>query len=120
VLLDRDAGPKAGNLLAFLDPGFVVPRLRELPLDRVTFWRESSVTTEQLEKWIEQHREKITSKSSTTAMEGSVAVFEITFALSDCKRHLKRLLVEGQPADRATQGLLARLQVSPSGTEGAG
>jgi lysyl-tRNA synthetase class 1 len=31
VLLDRDAGPKAGNLLAFLKPEFVVKRFGEVP-----------------------------------------------------------------------------------------
>jgi lysyl-tRNA synthetase class 1 len=30
VLLDRDSGPKAGNLLAFLKPEFVVNRFNEL------------------------------------------------------------------------------------------
>ena len=34
VLLDRDSGPKAGNLLAFLDSKFVVKRLQE-PYDEV-------------------------------------------------------------------------------------
>jgi hypothetical protein len=39
VLLDRDSGPKAGNLLAFLKPEFVINRFNEvadgfeLPID---------------------------------------------------------------------------------------
>jgi len=30
VLLDRDSGPKAGNLLAFLKPEFVIHRFNEV------------------------------------------------------------------------------------------
>src|SRR6478609_813822 len=44
VLLDREAGPKAGNLLAFLDPAFVVRRFQELPVTRAEFWRDSAIT----------------------------------------------------------------------------
>ena len=46
VLLDRDAGPKAGNLLAFLDAEFVIVRFRELPYDRLEFWKETATTVE--------------------------------------------------------------------------
>ena len=49
VLLDRESGPKAGNLLAFLSPEFVVSRFRELPFERVEFWRETAVAMSDLE-----------------------------------------------------------------------
>ena len=44
TLLDRDSGPKAGNLLAFLDRDFLLHRFRELPYDRATFWDETSIS----------------------------------------------------------------------------
>jgi lysyl-tRNA synthetase class 1 len=110
VLLDRDSGPKAGNLLAFLDPGFVVPRFRELPVVKPAFWRESATTEEQLRCWLEEHHDKIANRSWSTLMEGSVAVFELMIEMKDGKKELKRLLVEGTPADRALSGLIASVE----------
>jgi len=109
VLLDREQGPKAGNLLAFLEPGFVIPRFRELPYDTLEFWRQTAISEEDLAKWLAQQQEKIAGRTWTTAMEGSVASFDITFTLKDGKRQLKRVLLEGQPAESAVAGLLARL-----------
>ena len=110
VLLDREAGPKAGNLLAFLEAGFVIPRFRELPYDTVEFWRQTATSEEDLAKWKTQQKDKIDGETWTTAMEGSVASFEITYTLKDGKRQLKRLLIEGQPVESAVPGgLLARL-----------
>jgi lysyl-tRNA synthetase class 1 len=117
VLLDREAGPKAGNLLAFLDPAFVVARFQELPLDKLAFWRESAITVEAFEAWHTQQREKIAGISWDTQMEGSVASFEATVTMLDGKRQLKRILIEGQPVEGFTSGLLARLQ--PLGAPGA-
>ena len=55
ILLDRDSGPKAGNLLAFLDQDFLLNRLRELPYDDVTFWQETGVSREDFEAWLTEH-----------------------------------------------------------------
>jgi lysyl-tRNA synthetase class 1 len=107
VLLDRDAGPKAGNLLAFLDADFVIARFRELPYDRLAFWKESATSVEDLEKWFAQQDPKIAEKTWTTAMEGSVAAFEIIVTMKDGKRQLKRVLVEGSSGDDGVRGLLA-------------
>jgi len=120
VLLDREAGPKAGNLLAFLEAGFVIPRFRELPFNVVDYWRETATSPEDLEKWLGQQREKIANSTWTTAMEGSVASFEIIFTMKDGKRQLKRVLVEGQPVENATSGLLARFGLgNPAPNPGA-
>jgi lysyl-tRNA synthetase class 1 len=108
VLLDREQGPKAGNLLAFLEPNFVIPRFRELPYDKVEFWRQTATSEADLEKWRTQNQEKIASHTWTSAVEGNVVSFEITYTLKDGKRQLKRLLLEGTPADLAPRGLLAR------------
>lgn len=114
VLLDKEAGPKAGNLLAFLDKDFVIPRFQELAVSREDFLRETSISTEELEKWMAKEREKIASSDYATATEGSLAVLEITFVMKDGKRLLKRLRIEGQ-TDPAVPGLLARLQPPLSG-----
>ena len=95
VLLDREAGPKAGNLLAFLDRDFVIARFRELEYDTLAFWRESAVTMDTLEKWITKETEKIESRDSQLVIEGGVSANEFTFTMKDGKRLLKRVLIEG-------------------------
>lgn len=115
VLLDREAGPKAGNLLAFLEKDFVIARFRELTFETLEFWRQTATSIEDLEKWLTQQREKIAGSRHTTAMEGSVASFEITFTLLDGKVQIKRVLIEGQPVESVVGGLLANLSPSSGG-----
>ncbi len=109
VLLDREAGPKAGNLLAFLERDFVVARFRELACDGLAFWRESASSEAELGEWLAKNAEKVESKSWSTAMEESTAAFEIVFAMKDGKRQMKRVLVEGRTVEDAERGLAARL-----------
>ncbi|MDB6150030.1 MAG: Lysyl-tRNA synthetase [Chthoniobacter sp.] len=115
VLLDRESGPKAGNLLAFLDPPFVIARCRELPVDRLEFWRQSATAPEELEKWFAQNAEKIAGRTWTTEMAGDLAAFEITVEMKDGKRQLKRVLLQGQSPETAMPGLLASLAGTASG-----
>jgi len=110
VLLDRDSGPKAGNLLAFLDPGFVVPRLRELPVDKLAFWRESAISEQEFRRWLDVNRDRIANQTWTTAMEGSVASFELAIEMKDGKKELKRLVVEGVPIEQELSGLIVSLE----------
>jgi hypothetical protein len=51
-------------------------------------------------------------------VEGSVASFEITYTMKDGKRQLKRLLVEGQPVEDATRGLIARFGLGGASASG--
>ncbi len=95
VLLDREAGPKAGNLLAFLDRDFVISRFRELDCDKLAFWRESAVTVETLEAWMTKESGKIESHHSQLTIEGGVSANEFTFTMTDGKRMVKRVLANG-------------------------
>ena len=95
VLLDREAGPKAGNLLAFLDCDFVVTRFRELTFDKLEFWRESGITMDALEAWMTKEADKIASHESQLGVEGGATANEMTFTMKDGKRLLKRVVVEG-------------------------
>ena len=104
VLLDREAGPKAGNLLAFLDRDFVVRRCRELQFDKVEFWKQSAVTAEELRAWFEKEKAKIASQEQRLHVEGAVFSSEYLFTLTDGKRLLKRVVTEGTPA---SEGMLA-------------
>ena len=104
VLLDREAGPKAGNLLAFLDRNLVVKRFRELAFDKVEFWKQSAVTPDELRAWFEKEQAKITAQEQRIQVEGAVFASEYLFTLSDGKRFLKRVVTEGVAAP---DGLLA-------------
>lgn len=120
VLLDREQGPKAGNLLAFLERDFVIKRFRELSYDKLEYWRQTATSEEDLAKWLTQQGEKIAGSTWTTAVEGNVAAFDITYTLKDGKRQLKRVLIEGTNVESATPGLIARLGVNSAGGHGNG
>ncbi len=93
VLLARDSGPKAGNLLAFLDRGFVTARFRELAYAESDLWRETAVSKVDFTAWIGQHREQIRDVTPELLKNDALAVVECTIALKDDKVHVKRLLV---------------------------
>ncbi len=95
VFLDREAGPKAGNLLAFLDRAFVEKRCRELPYDVEQFWKESASTPEELAKWVEKEKAKISSETSEIVTRGALVAKEHIFTMTDGKRMKKRLLTGG-------------------------
>ena len=94
VLLDKASGPKAGNLLAFLDPGFVITRFRDLPFEKHAFWRETATPMSQLEQWMEKEKEKIAGQTSELLTDGPLTVNEFTFTMIDGKRLKKRVLTE--------------------------
>ena len=104
VILDKAAGPKAGNLLAFLDRDFLQRRLRELPFDRVQFWKETAITADELRAWHMKEAAKIASQEHCVNVEGAVFSSEYTFTLTDGKRVLRRVVTEGAPAP---QGVIA-------------
>jgi lysyl-tRNA synthetase class 1 len=60
VLLDRDSGPKAGNLLSFLERDFVARRCSELEVDKLKFWKETGLSREALAEWLRKEKPKIT------------------------------------------------------------
>ena len=100
VLLDRDSGPKAGNLLAFLDRDFLLKRLRELPYDEVMFWQETGVSREDFEVWLAEHEPHInrmfTRGKLGEAQPGTSArlgVVECVVELDGGRTHTKRVLL---------------------------
>ena len=59
TLLDRDNGPKAGNFLSFLAPDFVARRFSELPVDKLKFWAETSLSAAAFEQWLTKDKPNI-------------------------------------------------------------
>jgi len=97
VLLDRDSGPKAGNLLAFLELDFVVRRLRELPCSKPDWWRETAVSDETLDSWLTANRARIRDANVTTqSSDGAdgLGAIELAVTLDDGKTYVHRVLVD--------------------------
>lgn len=110
VLLDKDSGPKAGNLLAFLDRKFVIDRFRALKYDQTQFWQDTGMTVDDLEAWLMQEKDSISSVSicfDLIARESELppndmgqtytrglGIIEFQFVLNDRKRYVKRVLFD--------------------------
>jgi len=61
VLLDRESGPRAGSLLAFLERDFVIARFNELDYDRDALMRETAVTAAAFATWLRDPKSKVSS-----------------------------------------------------------
>lgn len=110
TLLDRDSGPKAGNLLSFLDRVFVIRRCRELPIHIGQFWAETSISQDAFEQWLaaEIGQVKRLRAKLAFAFDGRLAlpdyaadqlasglgVVEFIATMMDDKAYLKRVLFE--------------------------
>lgn len=114
VLFDRRQGPKAGNILAFLDRAFVVERFRGLPYSVAAFFEESAETPEVFEAWLARHREQIQSidvavqwvrrepatngGAGAGAATGSLGAVEFVVTRNDGKREMHRVIPDGLKA----------------------
>ncbi len=98
VLLDKEAGPKAGNLFAYLERTFLQKRFAEVPLDKAAFWTESSVTQEQLSDWTLQQKAKIAGYTHAVQSADFGHVLELTVTMLDGKKHMRRIWLP-EPSD---------------------
>lgn len=120
VLLDRDSGPKAGNLLAFLNQDFLLKRLRELSYDEAVFWKETGISREDFEAWLAEHEPHINrictqGKLGEAQPETSsrLGVVECVVELDEGRTHMKRVLlgkfVEQADFDAVTQAYIEQV-----------
>ncbi|SBW29046.1 lysyl-tRNA synthetase [Candidatus Protofrankia californiensis] len=129
VFFGRASGPRAGNLLAFLDKEFVIGRLAELSLDEGAFWRETALDYSEVEKWLEESAPKATSVFANLVFRATEDTFladdvlyvraaggiELTVTQEDGKRHLRRVgfaAGEGIGNDLATERSLFESQAT--------
>ncbi len=105
VLLDRESGPKAGNLLSFLDRDFVLRRLAEVPWDEHKFFESTGLTVEGFEQWITLEKAKIVTISSRYRSlddEQSTSIVEFLILMTDGKNHARRVVLgEGKVEETA-------------------
>ncbi len=97
VLLDRDMGPKAGNLLSFLDRDFVTRRCAEVPLDQLKFWEETAIERDTFTQWLAKEKQnllkldaRVDSVPPTASAEGMVVV-EFSATMADNKTYGRRV-----------------------------
>jgi lysyl-tRNA synthetase class 1 len=96
VLLNRADGPKAGNLIAFLERDFVVSRFRDVSFDTAAFWDETAIDVDTFNAWRDKNAAKIDSVSAevadTSAVPGySTSLVEVTAVLNGSRVHLHRV-----------------------------
>ena len=105
VLLDRESGPKAGNLLSFLDREFVIRRFSEVPWDELEFLEATGLKVEAFEQWLTSEKAKIVSISARyKSIENGqgASVVEFSMAMTDGKTHCRRVLFgEGKVEETA-------------------
>lgn len=74
VFLDRDSGPRAGYLLAFLDRHEVLVRLRALPYDENLLWHETALTSvAAVEAWAADRGVGLVGSGDVGAADGAAA-----------------------------------------------
>ena len=111
VLLDREAGPKAGNLISFLDKVFVIKRCREVALDRELFWRTASLTRAALEQWLAKEKANIVGIGGKLIPANTFTVAEFATKMADGKTHCLRTILEatGDSAELAARELVIEI-----------
>ena len=103
VLFDRDSGPKAGSVLAFLEPEFVRRRFRELPVSTEDFWRAASEPMDRIEDWLRGERAGLRQAEAILRMlpgaggapeSPRIAALEIVATGQDGRQKLRRALLD--------------------------
>ncbi len=92
VFLDKESGPKAGNLLSFMDRAAVIRRLAEVPHDPRAFWVETALTPAAVSEWAQKHLDQIASVNAAWHPAGPHGMLEIQFLFNDQKCHARRIL----------------------------
>jgi lysyl-tRNA synthetase class 1 len=105
VLLDRDSGPKAGNLLSFLERDFVLRRCSELEVDNLELWKQTGISQAALLEWLKKEKPKVTGLAAkldflpTSQPDGrGCGAVEFLATMSDGKIFRQRVLFEEDKA----------------------
>jgi lysyl-tRNA synthetase class 1 len=113
VLLDRESGPKAGNLISFLDRDFVIKRLAEVPSDIYEFLEATGLTPGGFERWLVSDKEKIVSLTARykSIEEGpGTSLVEFLIAMTDGKTHCRRVVLGEGKVEETARNLIAELE----------
>ena len=113
VLLDRESGPKAGNLLSFLDRDFVIGRCREVPWSELEFLQATGLAPGAFERWLASEKEKIVSLTARyrQLQDGNgESVIEFNIVMTDGKNHCRRVLMGEGKVEESARILVRELE----------
>jgi lysyl-tRNA synthetase, class I len=113
ALLGRDSGPKAGNLLAFLERDFVVARLCEVSVDARELWKATATPPAELEAWLGAKAAEIQTVAITPCMDPAAPDESLGLELAihgqDGRVHVRRLLADGETTPDSIGAIAKRL-----------
>ncbi|MCE0522862.1 MAG: lysine--tRNA ligase [Methylacidiphilales bacterium] len=113
VLLDRESGPKAGNLLSFLDREFVIRRFNEAPWNEREFLEATGLTAGAFERWLMSEKAKIVSISArykSIDNEVGTSYVEFLMVMTDGKNHCRRVLLGEGKVEEAVRMWIGELE----------
>jgi len=90
VLFDKEQGPKAGNLMAYLDKDFLIKRFTELKYDEIEYLIESSTQVADEEKWFTKESAKFENVEMIKKFIENKAFVELYITMKDAKVYVKR------------------------------
>jgi lysyl-tRNA synthetase class 1 len=94
VLLNKAAGPKAGNLLSCLKKDFLVKRFTELNFNKLNYYTETALSYEEASKWFSKEAAKINAISFVNEIIENKAFVDYTITMVDEKQFVKRFLID--------------------------
>ena len=114
VLLDRESGPKAGNLISFLEKEFVLKRLNEVPWDELKFLEATGLNSGGFERWLSSEKEKIVSVSAKYRVLTDPccsSIVEFFIIMTDGKTHARRVLLGEGKVEETARMLIKEIEV---------
>lgn len=109
VLLDRESGPKAGNLLSFLERDFVLKRLGEVPWSESEFLGATGLSVEAFDQFLSLEKARIGAIRATyrsVENDPGNSVVEFVMEMADGKTHCRRVVLgEGKVEETARMWL---------------
>ena len=90
AFFDKDAGPKAGNILSYLDRDMVLNRLDEITQPDSEMIDATALDAEDLAAWFEKHREKLVRLRTFRRDAGPGVLSEFVAYTNDDRRHVAR------------------------------
>ncbi len=109
VLLNKDKGPKAGNLLAYLDKQFIIERFTELKYDNLKYYIESATELAEIEEWLNKEADKISTISTHKEIIENNYFLDINVTLKDEKSFIKRLHINDVDTEKTFEEIRKKI-----------
>jgi len=94
VLLDKEQGPKGGNLMSCLEKDFLTKRFTELKFNELNYLLQTSISYEEAAKWFSKEADKIAGIKVVNKIVENKAFAELFVEMNDGKQFVKRFMFE--------------------------